>query len=123
APGMLDAVPRTLTSPTCLDRCRLTVSPACPPPATRELGTEVVALRNPLSEEWSVLRPSLLPGLLQAVDYNVRRGQESLFLFEVGWAHRQSDGDAPQDRFLLAGVMRGSRWSDGWNLPKGSLAA
>jgi phenylalanyl-tRNA synthetase beta chain len=41
-------------------------------------------LRNPLSEEWSALRTSILPGLCQALALNLRRGVVDLSLFEVG---------------------------------------
>lgn len=48
-------------------------------------GTRVpIPLRNPLSEEWSVLRTSLLPGLVQAAAGNLRHGVESVRLFELG---------------------------------------
>ena len=43
-----------------------------------------VSLRNPLSEEWSVLRTSLLPGLIQAVGGNLRRSVDEVALFELG---------------------------------------
>jgi phenylalanyl-tRNA synthetase beta chain len=118
AQGLNEAVTNTLTSRGWLERCRLTRSPAWPSPAVLP-ETGVVTLRNPLSEEWSALRPSLLPGLLQSAVYNAHRGQESLFLFEIGWAHSQpAGGGAPLDRFLAAGIMSGSRWGDAWNLSK-----
>ena len=41
-------------------------------------------LRNPLSEDYAVMRPSLLPGLLAAAQNNIRFGVEALRLFEVG---------------------------------------
>ena len=43
-----------------------------------------VALSNPLSEEAAVLRSSLAPGLLEAVQWNLNRGQDSVRLFEIG---------------------------------------
>jgi phenylalanyl-tRNA synthetase beta chain len=44
----------------------------------------VVSLRNPLSEDRSVLRTSLLPGLLEAVARARRRGQKRAQLFTTG---------------------------------------
>jgi len=44
----------------------------------------VVRLKNPLSEERSVLRTSLLPGLLEAVGRARRRGQKRAQLFTIG---------------------------------------
>jgi phenylalanyl-tRNA synthetase beta chain len=43
-----------------------------------------VALANPLSEKFAVMRPSILPGLLDALVYNRRREVESVRLFEIG---------------------------------------
>lgn len=43
-----------------------------------------VILENPLSEERSVLRTSLLPGLLDAVGRSRRRGEPSVRLFALG---------------------------------------
>ena len=45
-----------------------------------------IPLRNPLSEDWSVLRTSLLPGVVQAVATNLRRGVDDVRLFELGRA-------------------------------------
>ena len=43
-----------------------------------------LALRNPLTEEWSVMRISQLPGLCAALSTNVSRGVDTVSLFEVG---------------------------------------
>jgi len=43
-----------------------------------------IALRNPLSEEWSVLRTSQLPRLCAALAANVNRGTPDVMLFELG---------------------------------------
>ena len=43
-----------------------------------------VALANPLSEKFTTLRPSLLPGLVDAVSHNRRHGQRDVRLFEIG---------------------------------------
>ncbi len=45
---------------------------------------KVVKLRNPLSEALSTMRPSVMPGLLETLTYNVRRGQDRIKLFESG---------------------------------------
>jgi phenylalanyl-tRNA synthetase beta chain len=44
----------------------------------------VVELENPLSEEASVLRSSMLPGVLKMLDYNLNRGNSRVRLFEMG---------------------------------------
>ena len=45
---------------------------------------EAVELRNPLSEDHVALRPSLVPGLIAALERNIRAGAKSVRLFEVG---------------------------------------
>lgn len=55
----------------------------------RKLGWDVgdgdlLTVKNPLREEESKLRPSLLPGLLEAIRFNLSHGQSSVGLFETG---------------------------------------
>ncbi len=47
-------------------------------------GEDVTMLENPISSDMSHMRPSLLPGLLQAAARNQARGFADLSLFEVG---------------------------------------
>jgi len=63
-----------------------------------------VALANPLSELYSVMRRSLLPGLVANARYNARRGVESVRLFELG----HTFGRAPSDTGAGAVVERES---------------
>ncbi len=44
---------------------------------------ELVTISNPLSEQFTVLRPSLLPGLVGSVAHNHRRERHDVKLFEV----------------------------------------
>jgi len=44
----------------------------------------IVELANPLSEEASVMRNSLVPGMLDMLAYNLNRGNEDVRLFETG---------------------------------------
>src|SRR5690606_25934808 len=45
---------------------------------------EPLALKNPLSDEHTHLRPSLLPGLVAVAEHNIRQGAEALRFFEAG---------------------------------------
>jgi len=47
---------------------------------------EAVELRNPLSEDHVALRPSLISGLLEVLERNIRAGAESVSIFEIGRA-------------------------------------
>lgn len=46
--------------------------------------TPLVQIANPLGEEFSIMRPSLLPAMLKVIDRNCRNGQSSLALFDCG---------------------------------------
>jgi phenylalanyl-tRNA synthetase beta chain len=85
---------------------------AAPPP--------VVRLRNPLGEERSVMRTSLLPGLLHAVGHARRHGERDARLFTVGStflsrdAARDGRADAASagpldERLAFAAVLAGDR--------------
>ena len=54
--------------------------------AVHGLGGERVPipLQNPLSEDWSVLRTSLLPGICGALATNINHGTDDVALFEMG---------------------------------------
>ena len=45
---------------------------------------ELLTVKNPLRDEESKLRPSLLPGLLADLRYNQSHGNDSVALFEIG---------------------------------------
>ena len=62
-------------------------SPFLAPDAVRRAGidgAELVRLLNPLATEESVMRPSLLPGLLTAAAYNTSHRNDAVSLFEIG---------------------------------------
>jgi phenylalanyl-tRNA synthetase beta chain len=46
--------------------------------------SELLTVKNPLREEESKLRPTMLPGLLSAIRYNLSHGAGSVGLFEIG---------------------------------------
>ena len=65
-------------------------------------GTGVVAIANPLSEKFAVLRPSLLPGLLDALVYSRRRETDDVRLFEAGSIFLPG-GEATRVGWMLTG--------------------
>ena len=55
----------------------------------------IIHLANPLSSEMSVMRSSILPGLLKAVSYNLNRQRNRIRLFEIGLCFRlKKNGDS-----------------------------
>ena len=73
---------------------------------------KVLEVKNPLSSEQEILRPSLCPSLLSTVQLNLNRGQKDLRLFEIGKEY-SSDGE----KEILALCMTGAQSSD-WRKPK-----
>ena len=73
-------------------------------------GTEPVRLLNPLATEESVLRPSLLPGLLTAAAYNTSHRNDTVSLFEIGVVF---DQPAPDDPLPTETEQLGVIWSGG----------
>ena len=45
---------------------------------------EPIALANPIASHMSVMRSSLIPGLVASIEYNVRHKQDRVRLFEIG---------------------------------------
>ncbi len=66
-------------------------------------GEAALELANPISTEMSHMRPSLLPGLLTAVQRNRNRGFADVGLFELGQAYR---GARPEDQLQCASGVR-----------------
>jgi phenylalanyl-tRNA synthetase beta chain len=58
--------------------------------------TPVIELENPLSEEASLMRSSLLPGMLNMLAYNLNRGTEDVRLFEMGDVYEASGAGATE---------------------------
>jgi phenylalanyl-tRNA synthetase beta chain len=61
---------------------------------------QVATLRHPLSSDMNVLRPSLLPGLLDALRHNAARQNTDVALFEIGRVFLQADGGFKEERRL-----------------------
>ncbi len=79
----------------------------------------LVVIENPMSSAQSVMRPSLLPSLLDAAAHNLARGADGCALFESGTVYR----DGPDVGALLAdehhglgatiiGPVRQPTWAD-----------
>jgi len=72
----------------------------------------LVPLLNPLSSDLAVMRPSLLPGLIEALRHNRARQQDRVRLFEV--ARVFAAGDPPMETPSLAIVACGNARSEQW---------
>jgi phenylalanyl-tRNA synthetase beta chain len=79
----------------------------------------VISVLNPCSIEQSVLRPSLLPGLLQVVKHNIDHQQRDCMGFEVGRIHYRQ-GEQYVDQPAAAIVMTGNRQPWNWSIAPSS---
>jgi phenylalanyl-tRNA synthetase beta chain len=75
-------------------------------------GETIVAIKNPLSEAFAVLRPSLLPGLVESAGRNIRRGQRDVQLFEIGNRFTRESGETQSLAFVWTGAGRSQHWSE-----------
>lgn len=85
---------------------------------------DTVPLANPLSAELAVMRPSLLPGLVEALARNASRQAGRVRLFELGRVFASADPDqrqpgdpvppAPRETRRIAGVACGPASAEQW---------
>ncbi len=74
---------------------------------------QLVRIANPLSEKFAVLRPSLVPGLLDALIHNRRREHRDIRLFEIGRRFTAAEGETSGVAVALTGAAARRHWSGG----------
>lgn len=74
----------------------------------------LVELQNPIASDMSVMRPSLLPGLLSVLRRNQDRQELRLRLYETGLRFSRSSDGAIQQEPVLAGLASGSISEEQW---------
>jgi len=74
---------------------------------------DLVPIANPLSESFAVLRPSVLPGLVDAVAYNRRREQRDVRLFEIGARFSRAHGERRSLACAWTGTAVPEHWAGG----------
>jgi phenylalanyl-tRNA synthetase beta chain len=74
-------------------------------------GSDPAAIANPLSEKYGVLRPSLLPGLIDACAHNRRRARKDIQLFEAGSRFRPGAGEGRAVGLAWVGAAEAPHWS------------
>jgi phenylalanyl-tRNA synthetase beta chain len=83
-------------------------------PAARLVTDAAVALQNPLSSDMNMLRPSLIPGLLDTLRHNLNRKNNDVAVFEIGRVFRLENGAPREQRnvaIALTGLRQGGFWS------------
>jgi len=77
-----------------------------------ETPSGALTLRNPLTEDQRILRPSLVPGLVRAAERNFNRGSSSVAIFEIG---RVFNVGTQEESISLSILVSGERQSKSWN--------
>jgi phenylalanyl-tRNA synthetase beta chain len=79
---------------------------------------ESVELLNPINAEQSIMRQSIIPGLLRSVSYNQNHGVANIQLYEMGTVFAAHEGcKLPKEQRKVAGVMAGALHEAAWNAP------
>jgi phenylalanyl-tRNA synthetase beta chain len=110
--GLTEVITFSLTRPANLTRAGL------------DENQPALTLRNPLSEDWTTMRTTLIPSLLEVLSRNARNGVRDVGIFELGRAYLLQTGNGtasvplPDERRLLGLAMMGNRWGGAWNMDK-----
>jgi phenylalanyl-tRNA synthetase beta chain len=75
-----------------------------------------IELRNPLSEDHVALRTTLIPGLLGAIERNIRAGAERIAIFEIGNVFASPTGE--QQRKLALALCGQAASAKNWRAQK-----
>jgi len=72
--------------------------------ASASADVSVLELENPLSEEASVMRTSMAPGMLDMLAWNLNRDSENVRLFEMGRVYEMRGGERVEPTRLCLGA-------------------
>jgi phenylalanyl-tRNA synthetase beta chain len=73
-----------------------------------------IRLANPIASTMSVMRTTLLGGLLQTLRANLNRSEERVRIFEIGRCFEGSQPDLAVQPERVAGLAFGLRWPEQW---------
>ena len=69
------------------------------------VGASVIPIKNPLSEDYTVMRTSTIPSIMQAITTNYTKKNENVALFEIGRIFQDNgniqNGTLPQEETVL----------------------
>jgi len=79
-----------------------------------------VRIKNPLGEDLSAMRATLIHGLLETAKRNANNGSFDLKIFEIGriFLNRKKVEPLPEEKNMVAGLLTGKITDDFWNSGK-----
>ncbi len=108
--GYHEVINYSFTSPAFAERIGL------PPGDPRR---QALRILNPLAEDISVMRTTLIPGLMETVQYNLSRKNSNLKLFELKKVFLPQKGERlPREVKFLAGLAMGFNRGPHWAFPQ-----
>lgn len=97
--GYHEVITYSFTSPSSLDRIALPLE---------DPRRKHIRILNPLTEDFSIMRTTLIPGLIETACYNLSRKNSNLKLFELRKVFLPQDGERlPKEVKYLAGLVMG----------------
>ena len=82
----------------------------------------VETILNPISDQMSVLRSSMIPGLLETMKKNNSQQTPSVRIFEIGKIfHATQKGALPEENEMVAGLLTGNRSGQTWYSKKSEI--
>jgi phenylalanyl-tRNA synthetase beta chain len=106
--GLNEIVGWSFASPDLPDRLRLSED---------DVRRSGVVLANPMSEDQSQLRTTLLGSLLDAVHHNIAHGRNDVRVFEVGTVYRHGEERLPDERRHIGALLAGPSAPPTWRSP------
>ncbi|MEI6631056.1 MAG: phenylalanine--tRNA ligase subunit beta [bacterium] len=94
--GLSEVITHSLVSSQLLSDCGISIK-----------GT--IAIKNPLSKEQQILRPTLLPSLVRCLAYNLNQKQDYIAIFETAKVFTLSNAGTPQEELFLGIVICGEK--------------
>jgi len=108
--GYHEVITYSFTSPATLDLINLPLD---------DPRRKCVRILNPLTEDFSVMRTTLVPGLLDTARYNLSRKNSNLRIFELKRVYRSREGERlPRELKCLVGLATGWDVEPHWASPQ-----
>jgi phenylalanyl-tRNA synthetase beta chain len=108
--GMTEVISYSFMSPGEIDIVRVN---------KKDQRKNMLKIRNPLSDDQSVMRTSLIPGLMRIVAKNQAQRNTDLRLFEIGTVfYAKGKGELPLEEQRIVALCTGRRYPKLWSWPK-----
>lgn len=103
--GFTEVINYSFMSPLSLDLINI---------AQKDERRNTVTIKNPLRQEESLLRTTLVPGLIDNFKYNLDRGQKDIRLFELSKVFQAVERQLPLEKLCLGGLYYRERVPSLW---------